>query len=101
MLFPFTRQQRQQLRQNYQILQQAAEKWGKRYEQKSYAELLHLEDEMIQEIEDEQLSFSVEVYQIKTEGTLCVCLDMDGLPTLFAIKPSYHFYKRPDETVYY
>lgn len=52
-------------------------------------------------IGDRKIYFSAEAYNIKPDGTLCFCIDAEGLPTLLGIKPSYHFYKRPDNSVYY
>ena len=40
-LFPLTQQQRNCLEKNYTIMERAVEKIGKKYEQKSYEELLY------------------------------------------------------------
>jgi hypothetical protein len=46
--------------------------------------------------------FSAEAYHTKRTGDLCVSVDVDAaVPTFLGIKPSYHFYKRSDGTVYY
>jgi hypothetical protein len=92
----------QQLKHNYQLLKEAVETVGKEFEQKSYIELLRPAEEQftVRVIEGHYLTFSGEAYHIKKDGTLCFCLDADGLPTLF-YKPSYHFYKRRDGSVYY
>ncbi|GBF79648.1 hypothetical protein [Aphanothece sacrum] len=102
-LFLFNSQKRQQLKHNYQLLKQAVETVGKEFEQKSYLELLQPAEELftVKMFEEHYLTFSGEAYHLKKDGTICFCLDVDGLPTLFGIKPSYHFYKRRDGSVYY
>ncbi len=101
--FPITRTKRQELHKNYKILKSEVEKLGKYYEQKSYEELLSPaeKNEIIQIVNNQKLYFSGEAYQITKDGTLCFSLDADGLPTMLGIKPSYHFYKKPDQSVYY
>lgn len=98
-LFP----QSQELYRNYEILERELQKVGQEYEQKSYQELLSpAEDNSTKVmIGDRKIYFSAEAYNIKPDGTLCFCIDAEGLPTLLGIKPSYHFYKRPDNSVYY
>lgn len=93
----------QQLHQNYEILQQEVQKLGLEYERKSYEELLRpAEDHFTVKIIDaREITFSAEAYDRLKDGTICFCIDADGLPTLWGIKPSYHFYKRPDGSVYY
>jgi hypothetical protein len=93
----------QQLRQNYEILQREVQKLGLEYEQKSYEELLRPAEEnfRVKMIDDRQITFSAEAYDRLKDGTISFCIDVDGLPTLWGIKPSYHFYKRPDGSVYY
>lgn len=102
-LFPVTTNKRQQLRQNYAILRREVDRLGKEYEQKSYEELLDPAEstEIIRIVDNQKLNFSAEVYHLKKDGTLCFSLDADGLPTMFGIKPSYHFYKRPDNSIFY
>ncbi|MDJ0658068.1 MAG: hypothetical protein QNJ42_01115 [Crocosphaera sp.] len=102
-LFPFRKQQRQKLRQNYQILWQEAEKLGKDYEQKSYNHILSSPAKtiIINLSEDRQISCSIDAYHIQKNGTVEVSIDADGLPTIFGIKPSYNFYKKPDDSIYY
>ncbi|MEA5508675.1 hypothetical protein VB715_02750 [Crocosphaera sp. UHCC 0190] len=102
-LLPLKGKQRQTLRRNYQILQEEVNKIGEKYEQKSYQELLNSEENnIIITIADHlEISFFVQVYNVQKDGTLCICIDANGLPTLFSIKPSYQFYKRPDGSVYY
>ncbi|MGB5596183.1 MAG: hypothetical protein WBM32_00475 [Crocosphaera sp.] len=101
-LFPIRKKQRQKLRRSYQFLQQEVEKFGKVYEQKSYEEILYSEAKtVIVKSEKGEISCSIEAYHIQKNGTIAVSIDADGLPTIFGIKPSYHFYKRPDGLVYY
>lgn len=93
----------QQLRQNYEILQQEVQKLGLEYEQKSYEELLRsAEDNLaVKIIDDHEITFSAEAYNRHKDGTICFCIDADGLPTFLGIKPSYHFYKRLDGSIHY
>ncbi len=102
-LFPITKQQREKLQENYQILWQEVEKFGKEYERKSYTEILSSPAKtiIINLPEDQPISFSIDAYHVEKNGTIAVCIDADGLPTLLGIKPSYHFYKRPDGSIYY
>ncbi|EAZ89664.1 hypothetical protein [Crocosphaera chwakensis] len=102
-LFPFIKEQRQKLQENYQILWQEAEKIGKEYEQKSYREILSspAKTVIINLYEDQQISCFIDAYHVEKNGTIAVCIDADGLPTLLGIKPSYHFYKRPDGSIDY
>ncbi|WP_107668179.1 hypothetical protein [Cyanothece sp. BG0011] len=102
-LFPFRKQDREKLRENYQILWQEAEKIGKEYEQKSYTEILSSSAKtvIINLSEEQQISCSIDAYHVEKNGTIAVCIDVDGLPTLLGIKPSYHFYKRPDGSIDY
>ena len=102
-LFPLRKQQRQKLEQNYQTLWQELEKIGKDYEQKSYTEILSSPAKtiIINLSEDQQISFSIDAYHVQKNGTLEVSIDADGLPTMLGIKPSYHFYKKPDGSIYY
>ena len=98
-LFPQT----QKLQDNYETLLTEVNKVGKIYERKSYEELLLPAEQNSIEITigDRTLYFSAEAYNIKSDGTLCFCIDADGLPTLWGVKPSYQFYKRRDGSVYY
>ena len=98
-LFPQT----EKLLENYEVLQHEVNKIGKVYEQKSYEELLLPAEQNSTEIRagDRTLYFSAEAYHIKPDRTLCFCIDADGLPTLWGVKPSYQFYKRRDGSVYY
>jgi hypothetical protein len=102
-LFPLSQEQRQTFRKNYEIIQQEVEKIGREYEQKSYEELLHSTEQgfIVTTAEGLKINCSAEAYDKQKDGTICFCIDADGLPTIFSIKPSYHFYKRPDGSVYY
>ena len=123
-LFPKSKE----LHNNYEILKREVEKVGREYEKKSYQELLRPAEQnftirMIaislrepaklttrnestslaqgEALRDRKIYFNAEAYHVKPDGTLCFCIDADGLPTIFGVKPSYHFYKRPDNSVYY
>ncbi|MDJ0844151.1 hypothetical protein [Crocosphaera sp.] len=102
-LFPFGKTQRQKLRENYQILWREAEKIGQEYEQKSYMEILSSPAKtiIINLSEEQQISCSINAYHVQKNGTVEVSIDADGLPTILGIKPSYHFYKKPDGSIYY
>lgn len=97
-------ERRQTLSRNYDILRQAVDNIGREYEQKSYEELLNHEKSKMLTVTTAAgltLTFVAEAYHLQKDGTICFCIDADGLPTLFGIKPSYNFYKRPDGSVYY
>jgi hypothetical protein len=103
-LWSLSQEQRQALRRNYEILQQEVDKIGREYEQKSYEELLGKTEPTILTVTTAagvKLTFVAEAYHLQKDGTICYCIDTDGLPTILGIKPSYNFYKRPDGSVYY
>lgn len=103
-LFLFSKEQRQILRRNYEILQQEVAKIGRKYEQQSYEELLSKNEPTILTVTTAagfKLTFVAEAYHLQKDGTICFCIDADGLPTIFGIKPSYNFYKHSDGSVYY
>jgi len=86
---------------NYRLLKKEVDKIGQRYETMSYEELKKC-DAMAAEtvIQEKRLTFSINIFTIKENGDLGLCIDADGLPTLFA-SPSYQFYKCQDGKVYY
>ena len=91
-------------RKNWAFLRAAGNAIGSEYEGMSYEELQRPAEELSTErvIEGVRVFFSAEAYETKPNGDLCVCVDVDAaLPTLLGVKPSYHFYKRPDGSVYY
>lgn len=98
-LFPKSKE----LHNNYEILKTEVEKVGREYEKKSYQELLRPAEQnsTMRLIGERKIYFNAEAYHVKPDGTLYFCIDADGLPTRFGVKPSYHFYKRPDNSVYY
>ena len=102
-LCPITKSQRQQLQQNYQILKQEVEEFGKDYQEKLYQEILDFPEKnvIIKSVDNSQINCSIEAYHLQKNGTIEVSIDAYGLPTLFGVKPSYHFYKRRDGSVYY
>ncbi len=102
-LCPVTKLQRQKLQKNYQILKQEVEKFGKDYQKKSYEKISEFPDQdvIIKSVNNSLISCSIEVYHLQKDGTIAVSIDAYGLPTMFGIKPSYHFYKRLDGSVHY
>jgi hypothetical protein len=96
------RQWLQRLKANQALLRREVEAEGRRFESMSYDDLRNLADAGGERIvEGRRLLFSAETYHIKDNGDLSVCVDAAGLPTLFGVKPSYRFHKRPDGSVYY
>lgn len=91
------------LQENKVLLRREVDAEGQRFESRSYAELRDLDDDQIVErvVEGHPLTFHAEVFDIKDNGDLSVCVEVMGLPTLFGIKPCYHFHKRADGSVYY
>ncbi|MDJ0579132.1 hypothetical protein [Crocosphaera sp.] len=102
-LFPFRKKHRQKLQENYQILWQEAEKIGKDYEKRSYQEILSspAKTVIINLADNQQISCSIDAYDVQKNGNVAVSIDAAGLPTILGIKPSYHFYKKPDGSIYY
>jgi hypothetical protein len=46
--------------------------------------------------------FQIGCYETRKNGDLAISIDAQGgPPTFLGVKPSYHFYKRPDGSVYY
>ena len=82
---------------------QESEKIVREYEKRSYQEILSSEAKtvIINLSDDQKITFSMDAYHIKKNGTVAVSIDADGLPTILGIKPSYHFYKKSDGSVYY
>jgi hypothetical protein len=93
----------QRLKDNKVLLRKAVNAEGERFEAKSYARLRDMGDDEIVEraVEGHSLTFHAEVFGIKDNGDLSVCVEVVGLPTLFGIKPCYYFHKRSDGSVYY
>lgn len=93
----------QRLKDNKALLRREVDAEGERFEAKSYAELREMGDDAVVErgVEGHPLTFHAEVFDIKDNGDLSVCVEVMGLPTLFGIKPCYHFHKRADGNVYY
>jgi hypothetical protein len=101
-LFPNFRKILEASQKNYAILRQQVDQIGKKYEKLTYQDLLDSDETYSNlELENHNLIFSIAIYEIKPDGTLGICIDADGLPTCLGIKPSYRFYKRPDNTVFY
>jgi len=94
----------QRLRENRAVLRREVNAVGAEFEAKPYEELKEIPNEgppVTRVVEGREVWFSAEVYGIKPNGDLEVCIDAGGLPMLLGIKPSYHFFKRPDGAVYY
>lgn len=91
------------LSENKALLRRAVNAEGAGFEANRYEELRNLGDEEGSErmVEGHRLTFSAEIFDIKDNGDLLVCVQVAGLPTLFGIKPCYHFHKRIDGSVYY
>ena len=102
-LFTFRKKHRKKIRENDQILWQEAEKIGKDYEKRSYQEIVSslAKTVMINLADNQQISCSIDAYDVQKNGTVAVSIDAAGLPTILGVKPSYHFYKRPDGSIYY
>jgi hypothetical protein len=98
------RARRARLEQNRAFLRRVADEIGAEFETKSYEEL---RDRGAEEFSSERIvdgitiTYSGEAYKTLKNGDLTFCVDVDGLPTPWGIKPSYHFHKRPDGSVYY
>jgi hypothetical protein len=91
-------------RRNWALLRAAAGAVGAEYEAMSYEQLCKSAGVLSTErvIDGIRVFFSAEAYHTKRTGDLCVSVDVDAaVPTFLGIKPSYHFYKRSDGTVYY
>jgi hypothetical protein len=92
-------------RRNFAFLRRVGEIVGREYESMPYEALTKSAEELSTErvVDGVRLFFSAEAYQTKANGDLCFSIDVDArdLPTLLGVRPSYHFYKRPDGTVYY
>jgi len=96
-LFP-TRARRQAL------LCRIGDEVGTEIEAWPYATLSRRAEEIsfTREIDGIAVSFSIEAYERNASGDLHVCVDVDADFALFPLpSPSYVFWKRPDETVYY
>ena len=91
------------LRENYAFLRRAVDAEGRRIEGLSYAELRELGDGPAEErvVEGRRVLFHAEVFDLRENGDMSVCVEVAGLPTLFGVKPCWHFHKRPDGSVYY
>jgi hypothetical protein len=98
------RARRARLEQNRDFLRRVADEIGAEFETKSYEEL---RDRGAEEFSSERIvdgittTYSGEAYETLKNGDLTFCVDLDGLPAPWGIKSSYHFYKRPDGSVYY
>jgi len=90
-------------RDNYRMLRAAVDREGKRLEAMSYETLRQMGDKPSEPtlVDGRAVYFSAEVVDVRPNGDLFICIDADGLPTLWGVKPSYVFYKRPDGSIHY
>jgi hypothetical protein len=98
------RSRRMRLERNHALLRRAAEEIGREFEAKSYEELrTHGAEDFDSEwiVDGVRVHYSGEAYRTLANGDLAFNIDVGGLPTRGWTKPSYHFYKRPDGSVYY
>lgn len=96
---------RQRLEANYALLRQVLDAEALKIEAMSY-EALQQPAEVLsfsRELNGQVYYFSLEAIQTLKNGDLEICIDIgaDDLPTKWGVKPSYHFYKRPDGSIYY
>ena len=91
------------LRENAAVLRRAVDAEGPRFEAMDYEALEKMTDgEGVERVvEGRTLRFWAEIFDVKPNGDLSVCVEATGLPTLLGIKPCYHFHKRRDGSVYY
>ena len=81
-----------------------AEEIGREFEAKSYEELRdHGAEDFDSDriVDGVRVHYSGEAYRTLANGDLAFNIDVSGLPTRGWAHPSYHFYKRPDGSVYY
>lgn len=98
------RSRRTRLERNHALLRRAADEIGREFEAKSYEELRNRGAEDFDSdriVDGVRVHYSGEAYRTLANGDLAFNIDVGGLPTGGWTKPSYHFYKRPDGTVYY
>jgi hypothetical protein len=98
------RERRARLERNRALLRRAADEIGREFEAMSYEELRNpgAEDFDSDRIVDGvRIHYSGEAYRTLANGDLAFNIDVSGLPTRGWAQPSYHFYKRPDGSVYY
>ena len=92
------------LERNDHVLREVLNQEGMRIEALPYEALRDQAAEVLsfaKTLDGRELHFSLEAYAVKANGDLAVCVDISGLPRRWGIKPSYHFYKRMDGSVYY
>ena len=90
---------------NVDFLRKSANMVGKEIERWPYEKLIQPAEliSFSREIEDVTVYFSLEVYEENKSGDVHVCIDVDAdIPTFPYFRlPSYVFWKRKDESVYY
>jgi len=98
------------LQNNYRILSDALESFAREFERRDYTALEQLlgpssgpQDEPVFEktFEEKRMLISVDLIDKYENGDIHIVLNIDGLPTLLGIKPSWQFYKRRDGSTYY
>ena len=98
------RERRARLERNHTLLRRAADEIGREFEAKSYEELRdHGAEDFDSEriVDGVRIHYSGEAYRTLANGDLAFNIDVSGLPIRGWRRPSYHFYKRPDGSVYY
>ena len=93
----------QQLDDNYQTMRRVLDEEAREIEARSVAELREASDgsSVTQTIDGHEYQLTVNSWGPGTNGDLEFCIDISGLPTRWGIKPSHHFFKRADGSVYY
>lgn len=100
------RARQERLENNYQLLKSTLEAEAEKIEKRSHAELHSSAAEELSYviiIDGHECHLSFEAIGSLPNGDLEICIDIDSheMPTKFGIKPSWHFFKRQDGSVYY
>ncbi|PSR15949.1 hypothetical protein C8255_20370 [filamentous cyanobacterium CCP3] len=95
----------QTYRNNWRRLRDELSRLGAEVEQWSYADLnrpAEAQPPIHRLVAGVPAYFQIDSYDHLPSGDLTICIDAHGgPPTPLGIKPSYHFYKRRDGSVYY
>jgi hypothetical protein len=94
----------ERLRLNRALLRRIADDVGKEIEGWPYKTLSRPSEEISfkRVIEGIEVVFSIEAYDRNQAGDIRVCADVDSnIPSFWLALPSYIFWKRTDESVYY
>ncbi|MHB0959523.1 MAG: hypothetical protein ACYC6N_03500 [Pirellulaceae bacterium] len=87
----------------YALLRAEVTRLGKQFEALPFERLLEPDESwsMTKVVEGITLSFEAELFKIKDNGDIGVCIDARAEPNRTGRQPSYQFYKRKDGSVYY